>query len=293
LRATQGAFAAQEELVVNLNTSSTRDTWLVHLRIAKALEILAPALAAENVPWMVVKGAALAHLLYSDPADRPLADLDVRIRPEDYQRARQALARASATLTYEAPSYGNLVADVRGQMVDLETTLSARFVTRLSVADVLSRSRELSLYGGIRVRVPDTVDHALILAANLVKDKITQAAPWSYRDTRVIADQPDFDAAVFVARAFDARMPTIARIVAETFDAESAGWRAVNQRLGPGPRRRTIRAYRWLSETHPTSLAARLMGRLVTDDAGDRARALAIAGYWELVHGRKRWGRRP
>jgi hypothetical protein len=253
---------------------------------------LAPALAAEGVPWLVVKGAALAHTLYADPAERPLADLDIRVRPADYEATKRALARAGATLLDEAPSYGNLVADIGGQMVDVETTLSARFVTRLSVADFLARSRELTVFNGMRVRVPDTVDHALLLAANLVKDKITQAAPWSYRDTRVIADQPDFDAAVFVARAYEARMPTTARIVAELFAPESPGWRAVSERLGPGPRARTIHAYRWLATAHPTSLPARIMGRIVTDDPSDRARALAVAAYWELAHGRKRWGKR-
>lgn len=264
----------------------------MQLRISKALKILAPALEAEGIPWLVVKGAALAHILYADPAERPLADLDVRIRPVDYARTKRALAQAGATLLGEAPSYGNLVADVEGQMVDVETMLSAPRVTRLSVDDFLLRSRELTVWGGVRVRVPSTVDHALLLAANLVKDKLTLAASWSYRDTRVIADLPDFDASVFVARAFEARMPTIARIVAENFAAESPGWAAAHERLGPGPRPRTIRAYRWLAEGHPGSMAARIMARIVTDDPGDRARALAIAGYWEVVHGRKRWGRR-
>ena len=264
----------------------------MQLRISKALKILAPALEAEGIPWLVVKGAALAHILYADPAERPLADLDVRIRPVDYARTKRALAQAGATLLGEAPSYGNLVADVEGQMVDVETMLSAPRVTRLSVDDFLLRSRELTVWGGVRVRVPSTVDHALLLAANLVKDKLTLAASWSYRDTRVIADQPDFDAAVFVARAFEARMPTIARIVAKNFAAESPGWAAVHERLGRGPRPRTIRAYSWLAEGHPGSMAARIMARIVTDDPGDRARALAIAGYWEVVHGRKRWGRR-
>ncbi len=264
----------------------------MQLRISKALKILAPALEAEGIAWLVVKGAALAHIVYDDAAERPLADLDVRVRPDDYARTKRALAHAGATLLDEAPSYGNLVADVEGQMVDVETSLGARFVTRLSVEDFLSRSRELTVWGGVRVRVPDTVDHALLLAANLVKDKMILAPTWSHRDTRVIADLPDFDPAVFVARAFEARMPTIARIVAETFAAESPGWAAVHARMGEGPRVRTIRAYRWLAEAHPTSLAARLMARVITDDAGDRARALAVSAYWELAHGRKRWGRR-
>ncbi len=264
----------------------------MQLRISKALAILTPALEAEGIPWLVVKGAALAHILYDDPAERPLADLDVRVRPEDYVRTKRALASAGAKLLDEAPSYGNLVADVEGQMVDVETSLGARFVTRLSVPEFLARSRELTVWGGLRVRVPDTVDHALLLAANLVKDKVTLAAPWSYRDTRVIADLPDFEPATFVTRAFAARMPTTARIVAENFAPESAGWAAVHARMGAGPRARTIRAYRWMAEAHPTSLAARLMARVVTDDPGDRARALAISAYWELTHGRKRWGRR-
>ncbi len=59
---------------------------------------LREALAALDVagcPVIVLKGAALAELVYREPWLRPMEDLDLWVRPEDAARAAQALVRGS------------------------------------------------------------------------------------------------------------------------------------------------------------------------------------------------------
>ena len=50
-------------------------------------------LGAAGIPTLVVKGAILAHWLYARPIERPLRDVDLRVRPGDLRRATEARSR--------------------------------------------------------------------------------------------------------------------------------------------------------------------------------------------------------
>ena len=43
-------------------------------------------MAQAGVPFLVLKGAALAHLVYGDPRLRPMRDVDLLIRKADGRR---------------------------------------------------------------------------------------------------------------------------------------------------------------------------------------------------------------
>jgi hypothetical protein len=62
-----------------------------HRRAAVAREAcidrLLSAFSAADIPVLLLKGAALAHLIYGTPALRPMADVDVLIDPADTDRA--------------------------------------------------------------------------------------------------------------------------------------------------------------------------------------------------------------
>lgn len=83
---------------------------------------LACALAAfdqEGIEALVLKGGALMHLLYPDPALRPMSDLDLLVRPADMPRARAVLADlgfigagASAQVNKSLPTVGTYVEGV-------------------------------------------------------------------------------------------------------------------------------------------------------------------------------------
>jgi hypothetical protein len=307
LRPAQAAFASSEDMVCKqptlmipkAPTPRLRDGWLVHLRIAQVLSELCPILNASGVRWLVVKGAALARnpQLYSDPAERPLADLDLRIRPQDLQRTEQALTQAGAKLIERAPAYGNLVAELHGQCIDVEAYPCPPYTSRLTIADLLERAYLTEMNPGPSIWVPETTDHALLLAANLIKDKLHYSASWSRRDTHRIADTPTFDAELLVARATRYRMRTAVQIVAAHFMQDSVGWRKVHAALAATQDSRSrrvlyCRVYGFLARERPSSLAARVVARGVSDVPGDRLRAWAQAGLWEVTSGRKRWSSR-
>ena len=56
--------------------------------------VLADCLDRAVVPFIVHKGGALAPLVYDRPEDRPMVDVDLLIRPGDWERARGALVAA-------------------------------------------------------------------------------------------------------------------------------------------------------------------------------------------------------
>jgi hypothetical protein len=62
------------------------------LRFAQLADVLS-AFRAEGIPAIVLKGAALAELLYEQRAFRPMADLDLMVRREHLHAAEAALVR--------------------------------------------------------------------------------------------------------------------------------------------------------------------------------------------------------
>jgi hypothetical protein len=70
-----------------------------NLILLHRLEIVLRQLDAEDVPVIVLKGAALAHGVYSKAGLRPMCDLDLLVRREDLPLTRRVLSR----LGYEAP----------------------------------------------------------------------------------------------------------------------------------------------------------------------------------------------
>src|SRR3954466_11327203 len=60
---------------------------------ARVLANVSRAMAQATVPFLVLKGAALAHLVYGDPGLRPMRDVDLLVHPADGQRALHVLTR--------------------------------------------------------------------------------------------------------------------------------------------------------------------------------------------------------
>lgn len=78
----------RQALADDFQTHSLR-TYLMQAELAAIVD----ALAAVDVPVMVLKGAALGPLVYGSPAERPIGDLDLLIPASRLERARAALER--------------------------------------------------------------------------------------------------------------------------------------------------------------------------------------------------------
>ena len=59
--------------------------WFDHQRAARALQALLEVTEPEGIPLLPVKGALLARTLYADVTERPITDLDLRVRRADLQ----------------------------------------------------------------------------------------------------------------------------------------------------------------------------------------------------------------
>ena len=66
----------------------------------KCIDELLEAFAASDITIILLKGAALAHLIYPKPALRPMIDIDVLINPADVERA----VRVTSELGYSFDS---------------------------------------------------------------------------------------------------------------------------------------------------------------------------------------------
>ncbi len=86
---------------VKVPTDVQRQLQGLYLRHRRANQIRTQALykilqiyQSEQIKAIVLKGAALSHIIYSEPGLRPMSDLDILASAPDAQRARTLLAKA-------------------------------------------------------------------------------------------------------------------------------------------------------------------------------------------------------
>ena len=75
-----------------LQSMYVRHRWADQVRRRVLREILA-AFQADEIPALVLKGAALSHLVYPESGLRPMSDLDILVPRSEVWRAGQALAK--------------------------------------------------------------------------------------------------------------------------------------------------------------------------------------------------------
>lgn len=101
------------------------------LAVERRLITVARAFDAAGIEFVVLKGPALAHEFYSDPARRPFVDADLLVRQADWKRACTTLTEIGFTRVLPEPKAGfderfgkaSLHRDGDGLQVDLHRTL--------------------------------------------------------------------------------------------------------------------------------------------------------------------------
>jgi hypothetical protein len=262
------------------SANDTRATWAMHVAARRALVEATRLLTEAGVPSLAVKGVVTAYWLYSDPTERPIGDVDVRIRPEDFRKAARAFEEAEWKIVDWKPVYGAFAAERNGVCVDVESVIGAPGLCGLSIGEMLGRAVDVEVGVGVAargatVRVPEVHDHAVLLAVNVFKDKLVDALPWSIEDAKRVVVAPGFDAGEFVERARAGKVAGIVWIVADWIGREAgsakgtpAGWAGIRTRLGGdrGPRPVYARLFRWLlGHAKADALAMRVVTRLGSD----------------------------
>jgi hypothetical protein len=260
--------------------------WVQQAAAARILAEVATRCTAEGIPFLAVKGAVTSHTLYEDVAMRPISDVDIRIKPKDYDRFRRMAAKAGWPCLRVTRSYRNLVYDFPALALDVECQVGPPGLCALRTEDMLVRARSLRLDSQTVVGIPETHDHAVHLTINVFKDKIATALPFAQEDLARIILQPDFRPEVFVQRCAAARCVTIAHLVASWMDSRGrVSWARLRALLEQRTEIRSgyERLFHWLmARADATSLAVRLVARIGSDSDRLRARAIVAAAALEV-----------
>jgi hypothetical protein len=262
-----------------------RSVWAIHMTARRVLEVVVRQFEAAGIEALGVKGVVTAHTLYREPTERPMGDVDLRIRADDFERAGRIARDAGWKIAEWKPAYRAFTLSVEGLgvAVDVESAVGPPGLCGLSVSEMLSRATRGA--GGADVRVPELHDHAVLLSVNLFKDKFTMALPWAIEDTRRIVEAAGFDEDRFVDRARRAKVASIGWIVADWMARErgSASWKRIREKLGGerAPRPLYAWAFRRLQEKAPLALATRLLARIGADQAAMWSGALGRALAWQ------------
>ena len=129
---------------------------------------VAQVLAAHHIEVMPLKGVVLRELAYHDPGERDLTDVDVAVRPRDFETARAALLSAGYQVELDQPSRFE-VSLRRGRSplsVDLHRRLSATRRFRLTIDAMFARGHDDKDLFGVRVVLPDDYDFFAHLLAH-------------------------------------------------------------------------------------------------------------------------------
>lgn len=182
--------------------------WLLRER---ALALVSDALATRNLTGVLVKGAALALSIYDHPWERDMGDIDLLV--DDVDGARAALLEVGCR---EVPLSRRLTAADLGARVlvlpvgslevpiDLHARLDKVVSRPVDYGAILARSVPTKFAA---LRVPDPVDHALLIVLHAATAEFTHVACW--RDLQLLFTE-GFDYPAFAGRARAWRLATAA-----------------------------------------------------------------------------------
>lgn len=180
---------------------------IVDASAAEALWVL----SAAGVRCLVLRGPALAALLYEDPAQRPYRDVDLLVDPDQLPVAEVAFVQSGftespleAALPEGRPKHAHTWRAQSGGTVDLHRTLIGIEAPPSAAWGVMSRDTDTIALHGIHAEVPSVASRALIVALHAAHhvDQPSQALtdleralerlpPLVWAEARRLADELD------------------------------------------------------------------------------------------------------
>jgi hypothetical protein len=268
------------------SSSSAEDAALVWIRHQVGIQILREVAARcreASIRFLAVKGIATSRLFYADVAERPIGDVDIRVRPGDLRAFEQMGRGAAWPCVRVLRSYGSLIYDFGALSLDVESTVGPPGLCGLEVDRMLQRSEPRELSPGFRVAIPEIHDHAVLLVVNVFKDKVVTAASWALSDLERVVRAPDFRRSTFVDRVRGSGITTITWVVAAWMESARGdlAWGAIRRAIeaAGGVRWRYARLVRrgLTGAAGRAPLSLRLLARVACDSPRMRARAVSRA----------------
>jgi len=249
-------------------TEVARGVWAANAVLARHWGEATAALRGAGVDTLTLKGMALANVVYAEPGLRPMADVDLLVRPDDRATALATLRELgyrtpgeAADLLGESRSFAELVRD--GARIDLHWH-AARYlrfegIVEVDHAGLWDRARPLVTPEG-RSLMPAPEDLVLHLVVHLTLGSDFARVLW-YADldavVRRFARELDWERLTTAADRWRVRTLTgwALGVVALSFGTPLPA--GLLERLGQGRLRRAAVAGR-IGATTPPSLAGAL-----------------------------------
>ncbi|HEV3189615.1 MAG TPA: nucleotidyltransferase family protein [Polyangiaceae bacterium] len=253
---------------------------VTHMVARAALELISRYFKRDRIDALVVKGVATGPLLYRNVGERPISDLDLRVRRNDLTRIVALARRENLRIVRYSRAYQSVIVRIHDFDVDIESCIGAPGLCSLSTDEMFERAC-FQECGGLGVLTPELHDHVLLLCVNVFKDKIRAASPSAIRDLELITQLENFDAKRFALLVERKHARTIVSIVADWLARERANetWRHIRDEMAP-PRQPYASLFRALIRGRPNRWALRVLARVANDDPAERVRALVVLGRW-------------
>lgn len=155
-----------------LPVTSVRRRYATAVLAREVLVDVARVLAAQGIAVMPLKGVLFQQLLYADPAERALTDVDILVPERDFSRAIAALIEAG----FLPRSAGRSLIECalrapRGLTVDLHRRLFGRGRYALSTEALFQRATRDDGLLGVPLYIADPYDTAAHLIGKFVTDQ--------------------------------------------------------------------------------------------------------------------------
>lgn len=259
------------------------------VRLERALLQTATTLAGARVRFRVLKGPAVAHLDYPDPAQRAFGDVDVLVESRSYDDALRALRAGGAQrrFTEVRPGFdrrwgkGACLVAMDGTQIDVHRTFVAGpFGLTIDLDELFAGSEPVAI-GGVDVPALDRASrfvHACFHAA--LGDRVARLV--ALRDVAQLVLTTDLDRDLAMARAgrwrADAVVARAVRLAWGRLELDPHPWSEwAAQHRADRFQTRAMRAYTSESRTYATQVAAGLSAVRTVPEKVAYMRALLIA----------------
>ena len=222
-----GSLTAADALAADYRATLVRN-----LAALDRCAAIVDAAEADGLLLLPLKGALFAAALYPDPGARPMADLDLAVRPRQLPAAIACLGRLGFRRMYGprarfSPRHGHDVAMTDGDVfVELHYRLTHELGADADVEPLFARAITVELFGKPRP-APSWDDHLWFAAVHAASHALGEPATWP------------FDLALLLARGASVAGATAEaqrRGVGAAFAAALAVAHALLPELVPAPR---------------------------------------------------------
>jgi hypothetical protein len=141
----------------------------------KRLADAVAALSAAEIPVMLLKGMSYVGVIYDDPAERPMSDIDLMVRPDHHPRAVEVLGELGyaphADPRLASPLHHSMTLVFKNLPIDLHRTMVQPLRSRIDVQGIWDRALPAIERDDRALRL-DPVDEATLHLVHIARHEL-------------------------------------------------------------------------------------------------------------------------